>query len=383
MPPPRRGPSVPVNEGEEGGDAEHDEGAPGATGTAPAAIARWRSARHGAGPLARRRRVAGTPTGSRPPAGATRWTCSRSRPRPACPSWCRSATGACSRRPSPSIAGRRAIMAADLADTPTGGVPVQLCGDAHLSNFGFFASPERSLIFERQRLRRDPARPVGVGREALRRQLRDRGPRARASDAERRAVVAGTVAVVPPARCASSPRCATSRSGTRTPTWTADPEPARRRRPRGARPRRSRSASPRRAQRTACAPLDASTHRVDGELRILADPPLVVPIEDLVKGRRPRGDRVGHRRDHRRLPPHAPARPAARCWTATATSTLPARWWAWAASARAPGSSSSWGATTGPARSPGQGGPALGARALRRRAASSPTRASAWWRASA
>ena len=38
-------------------------------------------------------------------------------------------------------------MAADLAGTPTAGLEVQLCGDAHLSNFGFFASPERQLLF--------------------------------------------------------------------------------------------------------------------------------------------------------------------------------------------------------------------------------------------
>src|SRR6478736_5876818 len=39
-------------------------------------------------------------------------------------------------------------MAADLAGTPTSGLWVQLCGDAHLSNFGAFASPERRLVFD-------------------------------------------------------------------------------------------------------------------------------------------------------------------------------------------------------------------------------------------
>jgi uncharacterized protein (DUF2252 family) len=39
-------------------------------------------------------------------------------------------------------------MAADLAGTPASGLRVQLCGDAHLSNFGAFASPERRLVFE-------------------------------------------------------------------------------------------------------------------------------------------------------------------------------------------------------------------------------------------
>jgi uncharacterized protein (DUF2252 family) len=43
--------------------------------------------------------------------------------------------------------GAAKIMAADLKDTPTAGLQVQLCGDAHLSNFGVFASPERLLLF--------------------------------------------------------------------------------------------------------------------------------------------------------------------------------------------------------------------------------------------
>ena len=39
-------------------------------------------------------------------------------------------------------------MAADLKDTPVAGLDAQLCGDAHLSNFGVFASPERTLLFD-------------------------------------------------------------------------------------------------------------------------------------------------------------------------------------------------------------------------------------------
>jgi uncharacterized protein (DUF2252 family) len=44
--------------------------------------------------------------------------------------------------------GAAKIMAADLKDTPRAGLRVQLCGDAHLSNFGVFASPERNLLFD-------------------------------------------------------------------------------------------------------------------------------------------------------------------------------------------------------------------------------------------
>jgi uncharacterized protein (DUF2252 family) len=44
--------------------------------------------------------------------------------------------------------GGAAVMAADLARTPSSGLMCQLCGDAHLSNFGGFASPERRLVFD-------------------------------------------------------------------------------------------------------------------------------------------------------------------------------------------------------------------------------------------
>src|SRR5262249_34996189 len=44
--------------------------------------------------------------------------------------------------------GAAKIMAADLAGTPVAGLAAQLCGDAHLSNFGAFASPERTLLFD-------------------------------------------------------------------------------------------------------------------------------------------------------------------------------------------------------------------------------------------
>src|ERR1700759_4837749 len=44
--------------------------------------------------------------------------------------------------------GAAMIMAHDLAATPRSGLQVQCCGDAHLSNFGVFASPERALVFD-------------------------------------------------------------------------------------------------------------------------------------------------------------------------------------------------------------------------------------------
>jgi uncharacterized protein (DUF2252 family) len=45
------------------------------------------------------------------------------------------------------LRGSAVVMASDLSNTPSTGLKVQLCGDAHLSNFGVFATPERQLVF--------------------------------------------------------------------------------------------------------------------------------------------------------------------------------------------------------------------------------------------
>ena len=56
--------------------------------------------------------------------------------------------GRMSQSPFAFYRGTAAIMAADLAHTPSSGLRVQACGDAHLSNFGAFATPERGVIFD-------------------------------------------------------------------------------------------------------------------------------------------------------------------------------------------------------------------------------------------
>src|SRR5271170_5390667 len=43
--------------------------------------------------------------------------------------------------------GAAMMMAADLAGTPDSGIVVQACGDAHISNFGGFAAPDRRMVF--------------------------------------------------------------------------------------------------------------------------------------------------------------------------------------------------------------------------------------------
>jgi uncharacterized protein (DUF2252 family) len=56
--------------------------------------------------------------------------------------------GRMARSPFAFFRGAAAIMAADLAATAVSGLRAQLCGDAHLANFGAFAAPDRSLIFD-------------------------------------------------------------------------------------------------------------------------------------------------------------------------------------------------------------------------------------------
>lgn len=56
--------------------------------------------------------------------------------------------GRMSESPFAFYRGTAALMAADLANTPTSGLRVQACGDAHLMNFGGFATPERNVIFD-------------------------------------------------------------------------------------------------------------------------------------------------------------------------------------------------------------------------------------------
>ena len=74
--------------------------------------------------------------------------CCWSRPRPGCRSWCRSGTGGCWSRRSRSTGARRCRWRPTWPPRPTSGLRVQLCGDAHLSNFGAFASPSRRLVFD-------------------------------------------------------------------------------------------------------------------------------------------------------------------------------------------------------------------------------------------
>ena len=75
--------------------------------------------------------------------------------------------------------GGAAIMASDLSQTPSTGLRVQCCGDAHLSNFGVFAAPDRRLVFDLNDFDETLRGAVRVGPQAPRRELRRRRSRQR------------------------------------------------------------------------------------------------------------------------------------------------------------------------------------------------------------
>ena len=170
----------------------------------------------------RRSRAPRTPPGRRPPTGAIRSTLLEEQ-RTRVPELLPIRHGRMLVSPFTFFRGAAGLMAADLAATPRTGLHAQLCGDAHLSNFGAFATPDRRLVVRPQRLRRDAARAVRVGRQAARRQLRRRRPRPAASTAQQRERSSSPSSAPTARRCASSPRCARSTSGTRASTWRTSP----------------------------------------------------------------------------------------------------------------------------------------------------------------
>lgn len=111
--------------------------------------------------------------------------------------------------------GGAAVMAADLAAAPDTGLRAQLCGDAHLSNFGVFAAPDRRLVFDCNDFDETLPGPFEWDVKRLAASLaiagRERGFGRAATAAARSRRPARPTA----RRCANSPRCATSTSGTR------------------------------------------------------------------------------------------------------------------------------------------------------------------------
>jgi uncharacterized protein (DUF2252 family) len=172
------------------------------------------------------------------------------------------------------------VMAADLAATPRSGFRAQLCGDAHLSNFGAYAAPDRELVFDCNDFDETLPGPWEWDVKRLATSLeiagRDRGYRRRM----RRDVVGASVAQYR----AAMREFAKMRN---LDVWYArlrvDPflDRLRAQAPTSARRRLDKNeAKARRKDRLRA--LSKLTHEVDGEPRLISDPPLLVPIDELV-----------------------------------------------------------------------------------------------------
>jgi len=90
--------------------------------------------------------------------------------------------------------GTASLMARDLAETPVSGLTVQLCGDAHLSNFGAFASPSRRLVFDLNDFDETLPGPFEWDVKRLAASFELAGRHRGYADADRRALVLKTVA---------------------------------------------------------------------------------------------------------------------------------------------------------------------------------------------
>jgi uncharacterized protein (DUF2252 family) len=175
--------------------------------------------------------------------------------------------------------GAAAVMAADLATTPTSGFWAQLCGDAHLSNFGGYAAPDRELVLDVNDFDETLPGPwewdvkrLGASLEIA---ARDRG----FSDAERDSVVRASAAEF---RLRMRDLAALSNLDvwylrldmTRLFDRFSDELTKKRRKTIDRAVAKAESKNRMRA-------LSRLTQRVDGELRFINDPPLIVPIEDV------------------------------------------------------------------------------------------------------
>jgi uncharacterized protein (DUF2252 family) len=182
--------------------------------------------------------------------------------------------------------GAASIMAADLVGTPRSGVTVQLCGDAHLSNFGLFGSPERRMLFDINDFDETLPGPWewDVKRLAASFEImgRDRG----FTPADRCAIVMAGVR-----EYRDRMRRAAGMSGLQA--WYEHLEAGellemvrkevavKRVSKREARAHADMVAKAR--SRDSTRVLARRADVIDGELRIVADPPIIVPIEDLAR----------------------------------------------------------------------------------------------------
>jgi len=178
--------------------------------------------------------------------------------------------------------GAALIMASDLAATPRSGLTVQCCGDAHLSNFGVFASPERNLMFDLNDFDETLPGPWewDVKRLAVSMLIAARNNEFSAKKQDQ--VVLDTVARYRTAMAEFA-------SMNNLAVWYAHLEIEKALEELGpqlkpAAVKRTEKALAKARTKDSMAAFSKLTEVVDGEARIVAEPPLIVPIRDLAEG---------------------------------------------------------------------------------------------------
>ena len=180
--------------------------------------------------------------------------------------------------------GAALVMAHDLAGTPTTGLRTQVCGDAHVSNFGVFGSPERRLVFDINDFDETVPGPFEWDVKRLAASLEVAGRERGFADAERTRILLTCVRTyrermadfaamrnVDVFYASLDVEALVARFRATVPTKT------RKRVEKGLEKARTRDSMQ---------ALDKLTHLVDGGPRIAANPPLIVPMRDLLPGER-------------------------------------------------------------------------------------------------
>ena len=186
------------------------------------------------------------------------------------------------RSPFAFLRGATAIMAADLAGTPRSGFRTQLCGDAHLSNFGGFAASDRELVFDLNDFDETLPGPWEWDVKRLAASLAVAGREAGLSGRERRTAAAA-------AGRAYREAMRDFASMGNLDVWYSRLEvdeivAALRARGDKRRARETERGMTKAMSKDRMRALAKLTRRVDGELRLASDPPLVVPLAELLPG---------------------------------------------------------------------------------------------------
>ena len=183
------------------------------------------------------------------------------------------------------------IMASDLARTPNSGIRVQLCGDAHLSNFGVFGSPERRLVFDINDFDETAPGPWEWDVKRLAASFAIGGRELGFSGKERRKILLDTVR-------SYRETIAVFAGMSNLDVWYASlpAEKALEEFTRGIDPKRLKKTQAdlsKARTKDSMHAFQKLTHVVDGERRIVSDPPLIVPIDELVPASMQRHEMVG------------------------------------------------------------------------------------------